>query len=237
MYRDEICLGNDKNKICVENFLFLSAFELSEDPFKYVDFDGIIGLGFSDLSMSPESNFLTSLLKTGKIRNKIFAFYFKTNFFPLKYDKKSYRKSKLPYKYDKKTKENLSELVIGGIDFNRIKGEIYFIEVISKKYWEVKIDDIFYGSVKLPYCEKVNCTAIIDTGTSTLGVSDNFLNVFGKLTNLNNNCSNLKTLKPLIFVIGGIYFELDPKDYVLKLKIDGNSGVEYLIANDEVEEK
>ena len=35
--------------------------------------------------------------------------------------------------------ENLSELVIGGIDFNRIQGEIYFFEVISRKYWEVKI--------------------------------------------------------------------------------------------------
>jgi hypothetical protein len=237
LYRDKVCLGYEKNNICVDNFLFLSAFDLSENPFKDVDFDGIIGLGFSDLSISPDSNFLTSLLKSRKISNKIFAFYFKKNFFPFESEKKLHKKTKIPYKYDKKIKENLSELVIGGIDFNRIQGEIYFFEVISRKYWEVKIDNIFYGNIKLPFCENVECTAIIDTGTSTLGVSDNFLSIFDTLTNLNRDCSNLKTLKSLIFQIGGIYFELDPKDYVLKLKTDGINKIVFEQANDKVEEK
>ena len=31
MYRDEICMGHDDNKICVDDFLFLSAYDLSDD--------------------------------------------------------------------------------------------------------------------------------------------------------------------------------------------------------------
>merc|ERR1712032_1084215 len=94
----------------------------------------------------------------------------------------------------------------------RISGEIYFIEIISKKYWEVKLDNIYYGRTKLPFCAGVKCTAIIDTGTSTLGVSDNFISVFKKLTNLDKNCGNLKDLRKLTFEIGGVFFELDPTD-------------------------
>ena len=147
------------------------------------------------------------------------------------------RKKFLPKKFlngEKKFQENLSELVIGGIDFKRIKGEIYFMDIISKKYWEVKLDNIYYGRTKLPFCSKVKCTAIIDTGTSTIGVSDNFLRVFKKLTNLDKNCSNVKTLRPLIFEIGGVFFELDFKDYVLKLKIDQMNNVDYMMPDNEV---
>lgn len=237
MIRDDVCIGNNGKSICLKNFLFLSAYELSENPFKEVDFDGIIGLGFSELSMSPESNFLESLVKTKKISNKIFAFFFQKKYIPFKYEKSLYKKNQMQYKYKKETKENLSELVIGGIDFNRIKGEIYFMEIISKKYWEVNLDNIYYGKTKLPFCRNVSCTAIIDTGTSTIGVSDSFLRIFNSLSNLNRNCSNFKSLKPLIFEIGGVFFELDPKDYVLKFKINGMKDYEHITPDEEVVEK
>jgi hypothetical protein len=237
MYRDEICIGSYDNNLCLNDFLFLSAYDLSEDPFKDVDFDGIIGLGFSELSMSPESNFLAGLVKTKKISNKIFAFFFRKKFLPLQYKKNIYKNTQRKYIYKKKFKKNLSELVIGGIDFKRIKGEIYFMEIISKKYWEVKLDNIYYGRTKLPFCAGVKCTAIIDTGTSTLGVSDNFFRVFQKLTNLDKNCSNLRSLRKLTFEIGGVFFELDYTDYVLKLKMNSVDDVEYMTPNDTVEEK
>lgn len=237
MIRDDICIGHGDNKICLENFLFLSAFDMSENPFSEVEFDGILGLGFPELSTSKESNFLQNLLNSKKITNKIFAFFFRKNFFPFKYDKKIYNKYNMEYKYEKKYENKLSELVIGGIDFNRIKGEIYFNEIISKKYWEVKLDNIYYGRTKLPYCNKVDCTAIIDTGTSTLGVSNEFLRIFKKLSKLEKDCSNLKTLRPLIFEIGGVFYQLDAKDYVLKFKINGIKDFEYMVPDDEVEEK
>jgi hypothetical protein len=237
MMRDQVCMGSQEDSLCINNFLFLSAFDLSEDPFKDVDFDGIIGLGFSDLSMSPESNFLANLMDTKKISNKIFAFYFRKTYHPLKHDKKLLNNSESKYKYTKEYRNKLSELVIGGIDFERIKGEIYFVEIISKRYWEVSLDNIYYGRTKLPFCNNKKCTAIIDTGTSTLGFSDNFYRVFKKLSNLKKDCSNLKTLRPLIFEIGGVFYELDPKDYVIKLKIIAPDQIDYMIPDDEVDER
>lgn len=237
MYRDQVCIGETDSSLCLDDFLFLSAYDLSQDPFENVDFDGIIGLGFSELSMTSDSNFLANLLKKKKITNKIFAFYFRKKFYPFKYDKKIYKKFNWEYKYENNFKKNLSELVIGGIDFKRLKGEIYFMPVISKKYWEVKLDNIYYGRTKLPFCNNIECTAIIDTGTSTIGVSDNFIRIFKKLTNLEKDCSNVKSLRTLTFEIGGVFFELDYNDYVLKLRMDGMNNVEYLMADEETFDK
>jgi cathepsin D len=236
MIKDIVCMGNKENSICLNDFLFLSAYHLSEDPFNQVDFDGIIGLGFSDLSISQESNFLFNLMKTKKISNKIFAFYFRKIYYPIKHDKKLFDNSDSIYEYKEEYRNKLSELVIGGIDFDRIKGEIYFNEIISRRYWEVKMDNIYYGNIKLPFCKEVNCTAIIDTGTSTLGFSQNFFNVFKKLSNLEKNCSNLNTLKSLIFEIGGVFYELDSKDYTIKLRLNTPEKIEYMIPDNKVEE-
>jgi len=126
-------------------------------------------------------------------------------------------------------------LVIGGIDFERIKGEIYFNDIISTRYWEVKMDNIYYGNPRLPFCDTVKCTAIVDTGTSTLGFSDNFYSVFKKLSKLEKDCSNIDTLKPLIFEIGEVFYELDPKDYTIKLKISAPEKIEYMIPDNKVE--
>lgn len=235
--RDEVCIGSHESSLCLEDFLFLSAFDLSEEPFKDVDFDGIIGLGFSDLSVSPQSNFLENLINSNKISNKMFSFYFKKNFYPFSHDKKLYKNSESLYKYNDEFKHKLSELVIGGIDFDRIKGDIFFNNIISRRYWEVKMDNIFYGRTKLPFCHDKECTAIIDTGTSTLGFAYEFYRVFKKLSNLKKDCSNLNNLKPLIFEIGGVFYELNPKDYTMKLKISSPDEIDYLTPDDNVEEK
>jgi hypothetical protein len=237
MVKDKVCMGNKENSICLNEFLFLSAYYLSENPFSQVDFDGIIGLGFSDLSISQESNFLFNLMKTNKISNKIFAFYFTKLYYPIEHDKKLFNNSDSIYEYKEEHRNKLSELVIGGIDFDRINSKIYFNDLISKKYWEVKMDNIYYGKIKLPFCDEVNCSAIVDTGTSTLGFSQNFYSLFKDISKLEKNCSNLHTLKPLIFEIGGVFYELDAKDYTIKLRINTPEKVEYIIPDNKVEEK
>jgi hypothetical protein len=237
LIRDDVCIGIEENSLCLEKFLFLSAFDLSEEPFKEVDFDGIIGLGLSDLSVSPQSNFLENLFKSKKISKKMFAFYFRKNLKPLTNSKHLYKNIDSIYEYKEEFQDKLSELFIGGIDFDRIKGDIFFNEIISKKYWEVKLDNIYYGNTKLPFCNDRECTAIIDSGTSTLGFSNEFENVFKILTNFKNNCSNLNSLKALIFQIGGIFYELDPIDYTMKLKNSSPNKIEYLTPDENVEEK
>ncbi len=213
---------------------------MSENPFKDVDFDGIIGLGFSDLSFSPEANFLDSLLKLNKISNKIFAFYFRKNMDLLPHEnfKNLNSEKAINDKKNSHLKNKLSELTIGGIDFNRISSKIHFVNVISKKYWEVKLDNIYYGNFKLPFCnEKIKCTAIVDTGTSTIGGSKLFYDTIEGFAALERSCKNLKSLKAITFEIDGAFYELDPVDYSVKIKSVENNKFEYLVPDEDNEGK
>jgi hypothetical protein len=204
---------------------------MSENPFKEVDFDGIIGLGFSDLSISPEANFLDSLLISNKISNKIFAFYFRKNMDLVPHENiKNLNSENLIN--EKNLKNKLSELTIGGIDFNRINSKIHFVNVISKKYWEVKLDNIYYGNYKLPFCENEKCTAIVDTGTSTIGGSKALYETIEKITALEKSCKNLKTLKNITFEIDGAFYELDPFDYTIKIRSVAENKFEYLLPDE-----
>jgi len=230
MYKDQVCIGSFESNLCVSDFLFLSAFEMSDNPFSEVDFDGIIGLGFNDLSMSSESNFLDALLKSNKISNKIFAFYFRRNMDLVEHENLKNLNSET-YIQNNNIRNKFSELTIGGIDFLRVNSKINFVNVISKKYWEIKLDNIYYGNIKLPFCEKEECTAIVDTGTSTIGASKVFYETINKIAPLEKSCKNINELKNISFEIDGNLYELDSRDYTIKIKsVDNN--FEYLVPDE-----
>lgn len=171
----------------------LEAFYESETPFKDVKFDGIVGLGFSHLSLNKESNFLDMLYSQRKINHKLFSFYFNKN--------------------------DLSEsqIFMGGSLKDRYEGDIYYSKVISNNYWEIKLDDIYYGDKKLNLCPSpIQCTAIIDTGTSMIAGPEDVIDVLLSYSNVNKDCSNYNMLQNLKFEINGILYNLDPEFYILK---------------------
>jgi len=235
--RDQVCLGTTENNLCISDFLFLTAYEMSENPFKDVEFDGIIGLGFPDLSMSCESNFLDALLKSNKISNKIFSFYFRNNMHVFDDNQIDDLGSEESIK-GKNIDSKLSELSIGGIDFHRINSKVNFTNVISRKYWEIKLDNIYYGNFKFPFCESKNCSAIVDTGTSSIGGSKLFHETIKNIVRLEKDCKNINVLKTITFEIDGIFYELNPKEYSIKIKEKENKkGFDYIIPDGNIDEK
>ena len=59
---DRICFGDDEiQEQCIENFGFIQATEMTSDPFEDLPFDGILGLGFLELSLNAQFNFLKQL--------------------------------------------------------------------------------------------------------------------------------------------------------------------------------
>lgn len=141
--RDTLCV----QELCSENNIILEAIYETDNPFSSVKFDGIVGLSFTHLSVTPESNFIDMLLKQKKIERNLFSFYFNKN------------------------DTSKSEIAFGGINKDKILGnvnDIQYFKVISKDYWEIKIDNIYYGNAKFNICEKFSCTAIVDTGTSMI---------------------------------------------------------------------
>jgi cathepsin D len=197
MTKDTVCVNN----LCVDDMLMLEAVSESEVPFTNVLFDGIIGLSFSHLSINKESNFLDMLFSQGKIKRKVFSFYFN--------------------KHD----EQMSQIHIGGYNNKHIQGEIFYSPVISTNYWEIKLDDIHFGDMKLNICKQISCTAIVDTGTSMIAGPSSLIEVLESLSQVDVNCGNYNVLKNLKFEINGALFNLDPEFYVIKIdnaaEIDG----------------
>jgi hypothetical protein len=173
--------------------LILEAFYQSDNPFKNVGFDGIIGLGFSHLSVNKESNFIDMLFNQKKIKQKLFSFYFNKN--------------------DLKP----SELVIGGVNEKNKIGPVNFFDIISQNYWEIKINDIYYGDQKLNFCQFRQCTGIIDTGTSMIAAPSDLINSLLSLSMIGLDCSNFNSLKNIKLDINGIIISLDPEYYIYQI--------------------
>jgi hypothetical protein len=192
---DQVCIGED-NQFCVENLLMLEAYEESENPFSIVKFDGIIGMSFSHLSVNKKSNFLDMLLASGKITQRVFSFYFNND------------------------DNRLSQIHLGGINKEKFKGKIYFSDVISKNYWEIKIEKILYGPFELESCQKTPCFAVVDTGTSMIAAPTPIIRELMNYSTVKEDCSNFDSLLNLRFQINGVVFNLDPKYYVMKIADD-----------------
>ncbi len=200
MTRDSVCLGGLESSkkspsTCVDKLLILEAIKESPIPFDSVQFDGIIGLSFTHLSLDKDSNFIDRLVAENKIKKKIFSFYFNNN------------------------DESLSQVHLGGINSTKFAGKVYFADVISKDYWEIKIDSISYGNKKLNICEEKLCTAIVDTGTSMIAGPTDFIQSLEKLSYVQPDCSNFDLLANLRFEINGMFFNLDPEFYTFKYKL------------------
>mmetsp|Transcript_27002 Transcript_27002/g.26066 ORF Transcript_27002/g.26066 Transcript_27002/m.26066 type:complete len:97 (+) Transcript_27002:339-629(+) len=58
--QDTLCFGSDQ-RVCLENFSFIEAIVMSNDPFEDLLFDGILGLARSKLSLTKQFNFLERL--------------------------------------------------------------------------------------------------------------------------------------------------------------------------------
>ena len=187
---------------------------MSTIPFSHVSFDGIIGLGFTYLSISEESNLIEMLYKQNKIHQRIFSFYFNKN------------------------DSMLSVLNIGGFNHALYQGEISYAPVISVNYWEIEIEGIFYENELIVDCTQKKCTGVVDTGTSMIAAPFESFEAIQKKINVDFNCKDLNTLNNLKIQIKGKMFEIESSYYTLKLESDtGNNCVTALMQLDALSTK
>ncbi|XP_018497450.1 lysosomal aspartic protease [Galendromus occidentalis] len=170
-------------------------------------FDGILGMGYPQISVLGVLPVFDQMVAQNAIAAPIFSFY-------------------LTRDNDHPTG---SELVIGGIDPKHHKGEITYIPVSRKGYWQFKMDSVKIGDVsKTTLCAN-GCQAIADTGTSLIAGPTSEVKALNKAIGaapfLNGeylvNCNNLPTMPNITFTLGGKDFELTPNDYVMKMSQGG----------------
>ncbi|CAD7922829.1 unnamed protein product [Amoebophrya sp. A120] len=184
--KDQICLGSSSN-VCTTSS-FISTTSETDEPFTQCSFDGIMGLGFADLSMGDSFNMMDDFVHSRTLPRNQFSVYLSDT-------------------------SGRSEISFGGYKPEQMLGsEMFWVPVTHQSYWEVAIDDIAFNNEPKNLCE--NCKVAVDTGTSMLaGPSDVIASLTEKL-GLKSDCSNLSDMPLLGFQIGDRVLNLKPEDYI-----------------------
>ncbi|KAE8686379.1 Aspartic proteinase A2 [Hibiscus syriacus] len=138
---DNVQVGN----LVVKDQDFIEATREPGVTFLAAKFDGILGLGFQEISVGDAVPVWYNMVKQGLIKDQVFSFW-------LNRDTKG---------------EVGGELVFGGADPNHYKGKHTYIPVTQKGYWQFDMGDVLIGDKPTGYCGG-GCAAVADSGTSLL---------------------------------------------------------------------
>jgi saccharopepsin len=179
---DELCLApNTCSKVN-----FLTAIQETDEPFADCDFDGIMGLGFSDLSMGQGFNILDEI--GGALPKQQVSVYLSDT--------------------------GKSQISFGGYDPSLAASSLLWVPVSHQSYWQIGIDDISFNNEKTGLCS--DCQVAVDTGTSLLAGPSSVIDSLQEKLQVKEDCSNFKDLPNLGFVIGDKVLNLAPTDYIDK---------------------
>jgi len=149
--RERVCLGDVRVPAapCVDNVHMVTAVEMSAQPFKSFDFDGIIGLGLNGLSLSQNFSFFHWLSGNPYIGAAQFATFLTDG-----------------------EDGDTSEIAFGGHNAVRSLESLSWTPVVLPElgYWAVPIVAVRINGKALEVCHDGTCRGVVDTGTSHLGV-------------------------------------------------------------------
>ncbi|KAF8940549.1 hypothetical protein BGZ58_005883 [Dissophora ornata] len=133
------------------------------------------------------------------------------------------------------------EYRFGGYDTARFDGDLTWVPVTEKRYWQVKCDGLFFGNVDLQQKGDV----IVDTGTTLVVVPTPVAKAIhaqipGAIYDDANGWIIHKTpeveaLSGIQFVLNGVKFDVVMKD-ILREDVDGKRGYVYsgIASNDDI---
>lgn len=192
--RDDVTIGD----ITIKKQLFAEATSEPGLAFAFGRFDGIMGLAYDSISVNKIPPPFYNMISQGKLDNPIFAFYLGGT-------------------------KNQSEVTFGGIDESHYKGDLIWLPVRRRAYWETSLDSITLGHEK---AELVNTGAILDTGTSLIVVPSTIAELINESIGAKKGwngqytveCSARDSLPDLTFTLAGYNFKISPFDYILEVQ-------------------
>jgi len=178
--------------------LFAEATEEPGVAFIAGKFDGILGLGYNTISVNGIEPVFNTLVSQGAVSQPIFSFYLNR---------------------DENGRVG-GELILGGSDSNYYKGELSYVPVTRKAYWQIEVDQLKIGNNAIS--QKIN--AIVDTGTSLLTGPTQEIERIQKAIGATSfisgeyliDCNRISSLPDVDFVINGKTYTLTGADYVLR---------------------
>ncbi|CAN1243020.1 Aspartic proteinase A1 [Linum perenne] len=140
--QDNVKVGD----LVVKNQEFIEATKEPSITFLVAKFDGILGLGFQEISVGDAVPVWYNMVDQGLINEPVFSFWFNRN----------------------ADEDEGGELVFGGVDPNHFVGEHTYVPVTQKGYWQFDMGDVLVdGKSTGGFCSG-GCAAIADSGTSLL---------------------------------------------------------------------
>ncbi|XP_028797167.1 cyprosin [Neltuma alba] len=139
--QDNVRLGD----LIVKNQDFIEATREPSITFLAAKFDGILGLGFQEISVGSAVPVWYNMIDQQLLKEPVFSFWLNRNI----------------------DGEEGGEIVFGGVDPHHYKGEHTYIPVTQKGYWQFEMGDVLIGGETTGVCA-AGCSAIADSGTSLL---------------------------------------------------------------------
>lgn len=131
--------------LVVKHQSFIEATREPSITFMVTKFDGILGLGFQEISAGNAAPVWYNMVEQELVKEPVFSFWLNRN----------------------AQDEEGGELVFGGVDPNHYIGKHTYVPVTRKGYWQFHMGDVLIGGKTTGYCAG-GCAAIADSGTSLL---------------------------------------------------------------------
>lgn len=139
--QDHVTVGD----LVVEDQDFIEATKEPGVTFLMAKFDGILGLGFKEISVGDAVPVWYNMVKQGLVKDPVFSFWFNRN----------------------SDEGEGGEIVFGGVDPNHYKGKHTYVPVTHKGYWQFDMGDVLVDGQSTGFCSG-GCSAIADSGTSLI---------------------------------------------------------------------
>ncbi|XP_018348388.1 PREDICTED: lysosomal aspartic protease-like [Trachymyrmex septentrionalis] len=190
--------------VSIQNQTFTEA--ITSDPiFTFLAYDGILGMGYPEISTKGVPPVFTSMIEQGLVLAPIFSFYLNRHVYLF-----------IHY-YD-------SELILGGSDPIYCNTEFTYVNVTHKGYWKFAMDKIKMEHVVL--CAD-GCEAIAHTGfpglsgpAADIEFINNQIDVLKRIGiphyggEILVDCNHISELPNVTFFLSGKPFILTAQDYI-----------------------
>ncbi|KAL0906825.1 hypothetical protein M5K25_025350 [Dendrobium thyrsiflorum] len=139
--QDHVGVGD----LLVKDQVFIEATSEPGTTFLVAKFDGILGLGFKEISVDNVVPVWYNMVDQRLIEDPIFSFWLNRN----------------------SEDGDGGEIVFGGSDPKHFIGQHTYVPVTLKGYWQFDMGEVLIGGKRTGYCSG-GCAAIADSGTSLI---------------------------------------------------------------------
>ncbi|KAK1216570.1 aspartic proteinase precursor [Marasmius sp. AFHP31] len=176
--------------------------EVTKEPvnsFAFAKFDGFLGLAYDTISYPHITPPFYSMINKGLLDEPVVSLRLG------------------------RSESDGGEAIFGGINKSAFKGDLTYIPVRRKAYWEIELEAVLFGDESV---ELENTGAAIDTGTSLVVLPRDMAEILNAQIGADKtrngqyvvDCTKVASLPDLTFKFGGKPFPIKATDYIMEVR-------------------